>query len=439
MQDDDVTKCRAYVLCVTVDDRSLIFVVRSTACYLHAIIAESKNAELSTGCPRVCCLPDYSYNGALQGTKREMGDEVVADGVPPEPPPRDYFSSFAGDDRLRLRLEACRDGLLQLDVMRTKHTHMMEQLRCRLPVIPGNEDVMAREKKFRDILDRSSIQSVDSGVSSFGQTTLASTRSSSPALSSNEDLSSDYATIIKQPLHTYEMPPTMPYSTFRKISLENEYKPIVTSRSCHRGVWQVPQRPKSMYDSANSPNDFLSNQSPYVDSHIFQKHRHAFAPSGAPNRPDHATRSFARPFEELQNAKIAPNPSPNQRRLRTAQKPEVVRKSKVEKADVMFRANCVYLEATTPQSQRRTRLRFSPSRSPPTRKAFFATNCRSSQSESPLYASPCKIRSRMEPSQEVVSAPLPPQSHKFAAKPFFPSRTTANRLAAPTWTQSQPL
>ncbi|VDM52224.1 unnamed protein product [Angiostrongylus costaricensis] len=132
---------------------------------------------------------------------------------PPEPPPRDYSDMTVdfrdvddkvnvdeklvidGDVKIRARLEACRQGMIQLEALRTKHIKLMQTLRIdhlkyidiefssseipmemifqemrgRLPTIPGCADVQARIKRTAAISDRSSLQSVDSGVSSLGQ------------------------------------------------------------------------------------------------------------------------------------------------------------------------------------------------------------------------------------------------------------------------------
>lgn len=68
---------------------------------------------------------------------------VVPEGAspPPEPPPKDYLmeseSTFntldsgivpleKRDGKLRARLEACKQGMLQLDALRSKHHRLMQ-------------------------------------------------------------------------------------------------------------------------------------------------------------------------------------------------------------------------------------------------------------------------------------------------------------------------
>uniref|UniRef100_A0A1I7W6F6 CUPID domain-containing protein n=1 Tax=Heterorhabditis bacteriophora TaxID=37862 RepID=A0A1I7W6F6_HETBA len=106
--------------------------------------------------------------------------DLVPEGAspPPEPPPRDYGGTrtvgdkFAieGDVKIRARIEACRQGMIQLEALRSKHHRLMQEMRGRLPPIPGCADVQTRIKKTTAVcLDRTSLQSVDSGVSSMSQ------------------------------------------------------------------------------------------------------------------------------------------------------------------------------------------------------------------------------------------------------------------------------
>lgn len=319
------------------------------------------------------------------------------DNPPPEPPP---------DNRLRVRLEACRTGIMELDALRSKHSMMMQNLRSRLPVIPGSEDVQTRERKSREILDRSSIQSVDSGVSSLGQTTI-STRCSTPE--ADDSLLEPEAYV----------PASMPYSSFRKFSLE-QYIPNIMRRKDKK-----PPRPSSMYDYGKREE-----------------------------MEDETKKMNRRSSYEME-------PTSPQRRLRTVQKPEVVVRCGVQKAqvvrnelkdtvsgrefwkkpvdvakvpsaaktDMMFRANFVIL-SSPPTGQRSSTLRFSPQRG--RRTDVTTSSLPSPRIADSVFAAPCKIRS--------------PQTARFASRPppppppSTPTRTSSSStVTQSTWLQSQPL
>lgn len=51
---------------------------------------------------------------------------------PPEPPPKDYLEKHSfvqeekRDDKIRARMEACKQGMMQLDALRSKHQRLMQ-------------------------------------------------------------------------------------------------------------------------------------------------------------------------------------------------------------------------------------------------------------------------------------------------------------------------
>ncbi|CAO4361554.1 unnamed protein product [Caenorhabditis nigoni] len=359
-------------------------------------------------------------------------------GYGPPPPEKDYYSrstvprmTSSGNhgDRLKNRYEACRSGMQELDALRAKHTLLIQNLRSRLPVIPGSlDDVQAREKKTRDgLLDRFSLQSVDSGISS--QNTISSTRSSTP-----EDfkLSSNRHSNIYEHSST-----TMNYSTFRKMSLEsthsnvsnylnnnnNEYTekanfapPVITSRSCHRGAWKTsPQRvrPKSMFDSTTSATEYLFTKPPRHPIDLTKERRSAFTVINQSSKRHSSIEPTALPNSLSQLNLNEESKSP--------QKAEVIRWNK-QKADAMFRANVVYL--STSEQQSKPPLRFSPSRSPPVRRALPIE-----MTPTQHYAQPCKIRSPKLNSKVVFAAK--PIAVRPSVSPIVTQRST--------WLQSQPL
>ncbi|CAL2029394.1 unnamed protein product [Caenorhabditis brenneri] len=335
-------------------------------------------------------------------------------------------SSGNHDDRLRNRYEACRSGMHELDVLRAKHTLLIQNLRSRLPVIPGSlDDVQTREKKSRDgFLDRFSLQSVDSGVSS--QNTLSSTRSSTPE---------DFKTSNRHSNIYESSSTTMNYSTFRKMSLEsthnnrvmnnnNEYidkstfsPPVITSRSGRRGAWKTsPQRvrPKSMFDSTTSATEYLFAKPPRHPIDLTKERRSAFTVINQSSKRHSSIEPTNLPTSLSQ---LSLNEE-----SKTPQKAEVIRWNK-QKADAMFRANVVYVSSPE-QSTKQATLRFSPARSPPVRRAL-PIEVKPNQH----YAQPCKIRSPKLNSKAV-----------FAAKPIAVRPNASPKVTQrSTWLQSQPL
>ncbi|VDL84472.1 unnamed protein product [Nippostrongylus brasiliensis] len=232
---------------------------------------------------------------------------VVANSVPegasppPEPPPRDYTDmtidfreekkdSSCGEDgdvKIRARIEACRQGMMQLDALRSKHIKLMQEMRGRLPTIPGCADVQARIKRSAAINDRSSLQSVDSGVSSLEQDYRGNRKS---VVEKVNIMSSGSFQMVLENLIGWQMmvisfsysTRPMPYSMYRKISIEQKEIvpepvdntppiPIVAttiasttslrSDRIARAWRRQQQRPRSMFD--HSPE-----QSPRRDSMI---------------------------------------------------------------------------------------------------------------------------------------------------------------------------
>uniref|UniRef100_A0A8R1I1B9 Uncharacterized protein n=1 Tax=Caenorhabditis japonica TaxID=281687 RepID=A0A8R1I1B9_CAEJA len=352
------------------------------------------------------------------------------------------------DDRLRNRYEACRSGMQELDVLRAKHTLLIQNLRSRLPVIPGSLDaVQTREKKNRDgFLDRFSLQSVDSGISS--QNTLSSTRSSTP-----EDLKSMRHSNIYE-----NSTSTMTYSTFRKLSLDASHSnpgdnnnevigreklissaatssnpsasssfapPVITSRSCHRGAWKTSPgqrvRPKSMFDSSTSSAEYLCEKPPRTPIEIGKDRRSAFTAVHQSSK----RHSCVEPAS-LPHSFTSSQLSLNEDHTKVPFKAEVVRRNK-QKADAMFRANVVYVGSGSGAeipAQKAPPVRFSPARSPPVRRAIPIE-----LSSAEHFGQPCKIRSPNSISPKV-----------FAAKPIAVRPFVSPKIAQrSTWLQSQPL
>ncbi|KAL6732908.1 hypothetical protein Aduo_003616 [Ancylostoma duodenale] len=351
---------------------------------------------------------------------------------PPEPPPRDYTDmslefrrdidqnrvvvldddndaigdkfTVDGDVKIRARMEACRQGMMQLDALRSKHMKLMQEMRGRLPTIPGCADIQARIKRTAAISDRSSLQSVDSGVSSLQ--TIPSTRCSSPSISHRSSVSCDSGCSSVYSNET--SPRAMPYSTYRKLSIEQKEAvpqptnetalqtptiPIVattiastTSLRSDRvaRAWrrqqQQHQRPRSMFERTQE-------QSPSRDSMIDTASFMQITPP-----PVHRKMGVVGqpPRSPLAPIRLAVNVSPQSTRpLRTAQRPDITKPVKVESADVLFRASRIFVDRSPPQDRRHC----IPSRSPrgdkKTRpKSMFE------EADEPLYATPVRVTNR---------------------------------------------
>ncbi|KJH43738.1 hypothetical protein DICVIV_10226 [Dictyocaulus viviparus] len=334
---------------------------------------------------------------------------------PPEPPPRDYTnptlnfpdedvdkstvennSVIEGDVKIRARLEACRQGMIQLEALRTKHIKLMQEMRGRLPPIPGCADVQARIKRTAAISDRSSLQSVDSGVSSLGQT-ISSTRCSSPSISHRSSVSCDSACSSVYGIEA--SPQAMPYSTYRKLSIEQKETipqntdtlptiPIVaTTIASTTGLrsdgvvraWRRQQRPRSMYDRSmeQSPrNDSIVDTASFMQITPPPVHRKMGVVGQPPRSP-------------LAPIRLAVNTSPQASRpLRTPQRPDIVKAAKVENADILFHASCVFVDRSPPQDRRQYDIMRSPRSDKKIRPKSMLE-----QADEPLYATPHKMLS----------------------------------------------
>ncbi|WKX88746.1 hypothetical protein Q1695_008402 [Nippostrongylus brasiliensis] len=381
---------------------------------------------------------------------------VVANSVPegasppPEPPPRDYTDmtidfreekkdSSCGEDgdvKIRARIEACRQGMMQLDALRSKHIKLMQEMRGRLPTIPGCADVQARIKRSAAINDRSSLQSVDSGVSSLEQA-VPSTRCSSPSISHRSSLSCDSgcSSVYSNEMSTRPMP----YSMYRKISIEQKEIvpepvdntppiPIVAttiasttslrSDRIARAWRRQQQRPRSMFD--HSPE-----QSPRRDSMIDTTSFMQITPP-----PVHRKMGVVGhpPRSPLTPIRLSVNASPQSNRpLRSAQRPDIVKVATVESADMVFRASRVFVDRSPPQDRRQRTTVRSPRADKRTRpKSMFE------HTDEPLYATPVRAMNR-----DFRAAPVhtPVVVRRTAFVPVVPSRfssgTTAEQLRTP--------
>lgn len=372
---------------------------------------------------------------------------------PPEPPPRDYSDMTVnfrdvddkvnvdeklvvdGDVKIRARLEACRQGMIQLEALRTKHIKLMQEMRGRLPTIPGCADVQARIKRTAAISDRSSLQSVDSGVSSLGQA-IPSTRCSSPSISHRSSVSCDSAC---SSLYSNETSPpqTMPYSTYRKLSIEQKEAvpqdtdttpviPIVaTTIASTTGLrsdgvvraWRRQQhRPRSMFE--RSPE-----QSPRSDSIIDTVSFMQITPPpvhrkiGVVGQP---------PRSPLAPIRLAVNTSPQASRpLRTAQRPDIVKAAKVENADVLFHASCVFVDRSPPQDRRQCGVARSPLSDRKNRpKSMFE------QADEPLYATPVRVTNREFRTASINSPVFVRRTAFVPVIPRFSTSGTSEQLRA---------
>lgn len=356
---------------------------------------------------------------------------VVANSVPegasppPEPPPRDYTDMtldfreldkkatttpaicnedlIDGDVKIRARMEACRQGMMQLEALRFKHVKLMQEMRGRLPTIPGCADIQARIKRTAAVSDRSSLQSVDSGVSSLEQT-IPSTRCSSPSISHRSSLSCDSGCSSVYSNEVSSSTRTMPYSIYRKISIEQKEAapqsidstpaiPIVAttiasttslrSDRIARAWRRQQQRPRSMFD--HSPE-----QSPRRDSMIDTTSFMQITPP-----PVHRKMGMAGqpPRSPLAPIRVSVNASPQAARpLRTAQRPDFIKMAKVESADVLFRASRVFVDRSPAQDRRQCAA--AATRSPRGADKRIRPKSMFDQADEPLYATPVRAMNR---------------------------------------------
>ncbi|VDP09986.1 unnamed protein product [Heligmosomoides polygyrus] len=159
-------------------------------------------------------------------------------------------------------------------------------MRGRLPTIPGCADIQARIKRTAAVSDRSSLQSVDSGVSSLEQaTTIASTTSlrsdriarawrrqqqrprsmfdHSPEQSPRRDSMIDttsFMQITPPPVHRkMGMAGQSADVLFRASRVFVDRSPAQDRRQCAAAATRSPRgadkriRPKSMFDQADEP------------------------------------------------------------------------------------------------------------------------------------------------------------------------------------------
>nr|CDJ80479.1 unnamed protein product [Haemonchus contortus] len=350
---------------------------------------------------------------------------------PPEPPPRDYTDMtidfrdidqrratedaanaiadadeppIDGDVKIRARMEACRQGMMQLEALRYKHIKLMQEMRGRLPTIPGCADVQARIKRCAAANDRSSLQSVDSGVSSLEQN-VPSTRCSSPSISHRSSVSCDSgcSSVYSNEISTNTRP--MPYSIYRKLSIEQKETvptessdtvtpiPIVAttiasttslrSDRIARAWRRQQQRPRSMFD--HSPE-----QSPRRDSMIDTTSFMQITPPPVHRKMGVVGQPPRSPLAPIRlSVNISP---PSSRPLRTAQRPDIVKVAKVENADMVFRASRIFVDRSPQQDRRQSTMVVQPS--PRTEKRTRRPKSMFEQVDEPLYATPVRAMNR---------------------------------------------
>ncbi|CAJ0949114.1 unnamed protein product, partial [Mesorhabditis belari] len=178
--------------------------------------------------------------------KGNLGLAAVAPGMslcattgPAARPPDTQIESVVTHDEscIRERLEACRQGMIQLGILRTKHLRMMEDMRGRLPLIPSCGDVRSREKRFEAVTQqRESIRSEDSGRASIrdcvdvsrAHSPLADCISHRSSLSMDSGCSSVRDSSVDTLVGALPLQPFLTYTAFRKQSLEET--PIIISK-----------------------------------------------------------------------------------------------------------------------------------------------------------------------------------------------------------------
>ncbi|KAK5968840.1 hypothetical protein GCK32_014327 [Trichostrongylus colubriformis] len=234
--------------------------------------------------------------------------------------------------------------------------------------------------------------------------TLPSTRCSSPSISHRSSVSCDSGCSSVYSNETSSNTRPMPYSIYRKLSIEQ--KEVVPTES-NDAVTPIPivattiasttslrsdriarawrrqqQRPRSMFD--HSPE-----RSPRRDSMIDTTSFMQITPP-----PVHRKMGVAGqpPRSPLAPIRLSVNTSPPASRpLRTAQRPDIVKVSKVENADMVFRASRIFVDRS-PQQDRRQSTIVQPS--PRMDKRNRRPKSMFEQADEPLYATPVRATNR---------------------------------------------
>lgn len=155
------------------------------------------------------------------------------------------FSGNHEDDRIKKRIEACQQGMQQLDTLRAKHSKLMDDLRNEYSLLQTAVTFTPRNKNSSDNQEISSQYSTNDDRTSFADTSNVSHRSSMSVDSGYLSVSTDTApnwrnsTIID--IQNNDSP--MSYNTYRKISMDENIgsiigknKPLISSSNIVMGT-----------------------------------------------------------------------------------------------------------------------------------------------------------------------------------------------------------
>uniref|UniRef100_A0A0K0EDN5 CCDC92 domain-containing protein n=1 Tax=Strongyloides stercoralis TaxID=6248 RepID=A0A0K0EDN5_STRER len=136
------------------------------------------------------------------------------------------FNNIHEDDRIKKRIEACQQGMQQLETLRAKHLKLMDDLRSEYSLLQASINFIPRNKKSiakpLDIHDNRSQYSASEDGTSVADTSNISHRSSMSVDSGYLSVSTDNtqnlrnSTIIDIP----NSDPPMSYNAYRKMSMD---------------------------------------------------------------------------------------------------------------------------------------------------------------------------------------------------------------------------
>uniref|UniRef100_A0A914X540 Uncharacterized protein n=1 Tax=Plectus sambesii TaxID=2011161 RepID=A0A914X540_9BILA len=136
--------------------------------------------------------------------------------------------SMEADSRIRQRLDACRQGMRQLDALRNKHQRLMQDMRVRLglPTTPKDVDGDANISSERSPERKTLIEQHDSLLRCTSPAPSTADFSSSISHRSSLSMDSGCVSVVSDLLNATHLP--MSYSAYRKLSMEERRKQLMS-------------------------------------------------------------------------------------------------------------------------------------------------------------------------------------------------------------------
>ncbi|CEF68201.1 Hypothetical protein SRAE_2000285900 [Strongyloides ratti] len=136
------------------------------------------------------------------------------------------FSNIHEDDRIKKRIEACQQGMQQLETLRAKHLKLMDDLRNEYSSLQTSINFIPRNKKSivnsLDIQDNRSQYSASEDGTSVADTSNISHRSSMSVDSGYLSVSTDITQNLRNStiIDIQNNDPPMSYNAYRKMSMD---------------------------------------------------------------------------------------------------------------------------------------------------------------------------------------------------------------------------